>query len=194
MLKNTVASIFLLISLHSFTVTAQTKVAVIPLGETPKEPVSKLIFVTQGTWKGSLGGVEGADAKCAQEARTRGIPGRFDSLLGTFYSSTARSNHYALFYVRLSDGEDIASNYHSLFSEFSNHQLDNKVIDTNDDVPVWTGLEIDGSSPSNMNNCTEWTSKQGTGRVGRANRSDVRWVSDADFSCNQFRHLYCIEQ
>lgn len=133
--------------------TAQNKVVVIPLGDTPDEPLSKLIFVTDQSWKGKLGGVEGADAKCATEAKSRGISGRFQALLGTPSATpVTRANHYALDYLRLSDGRTLRSSYHSLFQG-----LDNKILATGS-AAVWTGLGVDGR-PNGMQNCVNWTSK-----------------------------------
>jgi hypothetical protein len=176
--------------MFSSVTTAQNKVVVIPLGDTPEEPVSKLIFVTEQTWKGKLGGVEGAHAKCVTEAKSRGISGRFQALLGTAgRSPVTRANHYSLNYLRLPDGETLRSSYHSLFQS-----LDNKILATGSAV-VWTGLGVDGR-PDGMENCAKWTSKLvgDKGRVGEADQYDLNWVSARDDSCGQFRSLYCIEQ
>ena len=168
---------------------AGNKVVIIPLGG--DEPAtSKLLFMTNGSWKGKLGGVQGADDKCAAEAKSRGIKGRFDALLGTFGRSPEfRSNHYSLFYLR-TDGEDLRSSYHSLFSSTG---LNNTISTTGIPVEVWTGLDADGR-PNGMNNCQDWTSKSGLGRVGISTQYDSAWVSDGDRSCGGFRRLYCIEQ
>ena len=169
---------------------AQNKVVIIPLGNTPNEPLSKLIFVTDQSWKGKLGGVEGADAKCTTEAKSRGIRGRFQALLGTPTATpVTRSNHYSLHYLRLPDGEILRSSYHSLFQG-----LDNKILATGS-AAVWTGLGTDGR-PNGMHNCLNWTSKLASeqGRVGAADQFDSAWVSNTDDNCNLFRSLYCIEQ
>ena len=146
--------------------------------------------MSEQSWKGKLGGVAGADAKCATEAKSRGISGRFQALLGTpSETPVTRSNHYSLNYLRFSDGRTLRSSYHSLF-----HGLDNKILAAGS-ASVWTGLAVDGS-PNGMENCVNWTSKliSESGRVGEADKFDSNWVSASDDSCNNFRKLYCIEQ
>jgi len=169
---------------------AGNKVVVIPLSF-EEQATSKLIFVTNQNWKGKLGGVEGAHAKCALEAKSRGIRGRFHALLGTpAETPVTRSNHYSLKYVRLSDGRTLRSSYHSLF-----HSLDNPILETGVSAGVWTGLDTDGR-PNGMENCQSWTSKSGAdfGRVGNATQSNSDWISAADNNCGNSRRLYCIEQ
>lgn len=40
------------------------------------------VFITNGSWTGSMGGLEGADAKCAKEADDRGYPGTYVAFIG----------------------------------------------------------------------------------------------------------------
>jgi len=46
-------------------------------------PGLKRAFITRGNWTGNLGGIEGADAKCQQEADSRKLDGKFIAFLGT---------------------------------------------------------------------------------------------------------------
>jgi len=47
------------------------------------------VFITNGTWTGNLGGLEGADAKCAKEAESRGYPGKYTAFIGDNDTSAA---------------------------------------------------------------------------------------------------------
>jgi len=46
-------------------------------------PNAKRLFISDGQWTGNLGGIEGADAKCQQEADNKKIEGKFIAFLGT---------------------------------------------------------------------------------------------------------------
>jgi len=41
------------------------------------------VFITNGNWTGNLGGLVGADEKCAQEAESRGYAGNYIAFIGT---------------------------------------------------------------------------------------------------------------
>lgn len=41
------------------------------------------VFITNSTWTGNMGGLEGADAKCANEAEDRGYPGSYVAFIGS---------------------------------------------------------------------------------------------------------------
>ncbi len=45
-------------------------------------PNLRKVFITSSTWKGNLGGLEGADAKCQEEANKNDLTGNWKALLG----------------------------------------------------------------------------------------------------------------
>lgn len=45
-------------------------------------PNLRKVFITTNTWKGDLGGLEGADEKCQTEAKKKGFSGTWKALLG----------------------------------------------------------------------------------------------------------------
>ena len=47
------------------------------------------VFITNGSWTGNLGGLEGADAKCAKEAESKGYPGKYVAFIGDNDTSAA---------------------------------------------------------------------------------------------------------
>ena len=46
-------------------------------------PNLKRVFITESQWSGNLGGLDGADAKCQQQADSDGYKGKFVAFLGT---------------------------------------------------------------------------------------------------------------
>ncbi len=165
------------------------KVVVIPLSTSAAPAVSKLIFVTNGSWNGNLGGLTGADGQCNAEAKSRGFSGTFQALLGSPDGRPEhRAIHYPLPYVTVV-GETIQSDYHDLF----NGGPDNPIL-PNPSVRVWTGLT--GRGDLSGNDCNGWTDA-GTSMIGTAGRADklTQWLDDSLISnCSVSLHLYCIEQ
>lgn len=164
-------------------------VVVIPLSSSAAPAVSKLVFVTNGTWNGDLGGLAGADAKCNAEAKSRNFPGTFQALLGSGEGRPEhRSIHYPLPYVTIT-GESIQSGYHDLF----NNGPDTPILP---DPPhrVWTGLASKGNLSGD--DCNGWTD-DGSDKIGTGGRADQPkwWLDDGLVSnCSVLLPLYCLEQ
>lgn len=169
---------------------AANKVVVIPLSKC-RTAASKVIFVTNGTWTGNLGGLAGADSKCNAEAKSRGIAGTFQALLGAPEGTPQhRSIHYPVPYVTES-GTYLNSDYHDLFASGG---VDNPVGSAAGSV--WTGLASDGTYGSNLH-CNSWTDGTlgSTALIGSASATGTSWYTNTvGISCNYFAHLYCIEQ
>lgn len=56
------------------------------------------VFITNGSWTGNLGGLEGADAKCVKEAESRGYAGNYVAFIGDNETSAAeRINNDGVF-------------------------------------------------------------------------------------------------
>jgi hypothetical protein len=53
----------------------------------PVPPVSKIVFVTNGVFSGSFGGLPDADALCQAEAQAAGLAGTFKAWLSDTYDS-----------------------------------------------------------------------------------------------------------
>ncbi len=167
------------------------KVVVVPLFRSSPPSTSKLIFVTDGSWSGDLGGLSGADAKCNAEAKTRNFTGTFQALLGSNEGTPERrSIHYPLPYLRVGDGEDLNSDFHDLFSSGG---LNN--FATSSDKFPWTGLNGNGTLTGN--NCNGWsdsTSSYG-GTIGWTRVvASPEWLALATRNCDVVGPIYCIEQ
>jgi hypothetical protein len=180
-----------LLVLQSLTAYAHQQVVVVPMmSDESSAEGPKLLFMTNGEWKGDLGGLQGADDKCNAEARSRGFSGSFQALLAHSNSrSESRSNQYALSYQNPA-GDNLRSGYYFLF-HFP--YLDNPVLPTGSAV-VWTGLNVDESSKAD--HCDLWNSSSvnDSGGVGFADAYDENWYAANTYDCNVARHLYCIEQ
>ncbi len=61
-----------------------------------------------------------------------------------------------------------------------------------DTTEVWTGTKVDGLTL--QNNCTNWQDGEEFGGTSKAAESDERWIAASNQSCNERRHLYCLEQ
>ena len=169
---------------------AADKVVIIPLFKSKQSDEKKLIFVTNGTWTGNLGGLAGADAKCNTEANSRRFSGTFQALLGSAAGIPfTRSIGYPVEYVNVTKGQ-IQSNFYNLFSG----GIVNPVKPGSGLGATWTGLNGDGSR-SNVD-CNSWTTESGlaNGTVGLTNVITSNWLNTADAICSNLIPLYCIEQ
>ena len=63
--------------------------------------------------------------------------------------------------------------------------------DTVVESTVWTGTNPGGDKTSV--NCQDWKGS-GTGRVGSATATDIRWTNDKSEDCAKAFHVYCIEE
>lgn len=183
--------ILVLMLLGAGSTLAANKVVVVPLIKSPPPSTSKLIFVTNGSWTGDLGGLSGADDKCNAEAEARGFSGTFQALLGSASGRPeTRSIHYPLPYIS-ENGSYLQSGFHDLF----NSGPDNPV---NPDpyTRAWTGLNADGTLSGS--DCNGW-SDSSTGFRGSTGKVDTignAWLNDGGvtYSCSNTLSLYCIEQ
>jgi hypothetical protein len=159
----------------------------------------RVVFATQSTKTGGLGGASAADAFCTAEANAAGAHGRvrgreFVAWVSVVAAQAAeRHVHGTGGYVR-PDGAVVASSWVAL-------------VDGTLDAPVaidqfgaavggsaWTGTEPDGTRASG--NCVDFASSSQTdvGAGGALDAVDAKWSASASFYCNSARHLICIEK
>lgn len=199
------------ISLTGF---AQTKVVVIPLfgDDVPVVPTYKLVFVTNATFKGNLGGPEGADDKCQAEADS--LPGSLvqgkefkawvSGDLATDFSAVGRRFAGSSLPYRLVGGGDIALNFNGitdgatpgrLLSPF-NRTAAGELIDTIRTRFVWTGISNLGVDTGFS--CANWTLGGGAvnATVGIVSvSSGSGWTQRPTIhNCGNIASLYCFEQ
>jgi hypothetical protein len=173
-------------------------------------PVGKLVFLTSAMYDGNLGGLSGADAKCAALAAAAGLPGTFRSWLSGADSSFTHSTVP----YRLVDGTEVAANWNGLSGSLM-HAIDKDehgaVIA---DGYAWTQTTAYGQhvqSSIDAENCVGWTSNASStdpndyrhfGWVGNADAVDASWSCDVDATlgctgsdfCVNSDHLFCFQQ
>jgi hypothetical protein len=157
---------------------------------------SKIMFATTSLHTGNLGGVAGANAICAGEARSAGIPGAFLAWIsdGIITPLTTFVQSAVPYVLADAAGTLIASSWTSLTNPpFTNAiSLDARGTPVGN-VPVWTGVNTDGSaSPTN---CKGWTSESGSGTVGAADFNGSVWTNYVQGEeCGASLPIYCVQQ
>jgi hypothetical protein len=156
-------------------------------------------FVTDETWTGNLGGLTGADQKCAAAALVANLGG---SGRWAAWLSTAKDDVRAVDRVtsdgpwQLVNGDVLATSK----ADLTDGDLQRPPRRTEKNVEinavndrVWTGTKPDGTSA--QYDCALWTSGAGqsAGHVGEANNSGGNWSLAGPETCNNVNRLYCFE-
>ena len=165
----------------------------------------KKVFVTSTVYTGSLGGLEGADAKCQSHAEAAGLTGTFMAWLSS--SSESPSTRFIRSdkpYV-LVDGTVVANDW----ADLTDQSLANGITLTEEGNPVaktsfctanttmvWSGTSAQGTAlGSASNRCSDWTSTSGGSRWGHTEKTDRFWSEwCSGGSCNWEAPIYCFEQ
>ena len=163
----------------------------------------KTVFVTSTTYTGSLGGVSGANSKCATQATAGGLSGTYKAWIAV----TAGVDDPATTFTHpngpynLVGGTTIANGWAGLTSgtllaSISKDETGATVAVTH----AWSNVWIDGGAKSggsdNSNNCTGWTSAN-SGRFGEGGDTDQTgnyWADGVNTTCNNSYRLYCFQQ
>ena len=119
----------------------------------PMGPTSFRVFVTSQSYKGNLGGLNGADAKCQTLADSTGLNGTFKAYLGDWNinsgqtagsfnpSISNRLYHSPVPYVRL-DGALVANDWNDLIDRSIVTQIsideNYRPVTSNNPIEVWT--------------------------------------------------------
>lgn len=157
----------------------------------------RIVFVTEGAYKGDLGGIEGADQKCQDEAYFAGYPAPdlFRAWLSTAGSGVAWLDaDDGRKFVR-PDGETVALTLEDLTDGTIGVPISVTATKTTPAVTkVWSDTDVHGNSASSVD-CGGWTETAGQGRVGLNNATDSTWtLRDNAAWCTSSAHLYCFEQ
>ncbi len=153
----------------------------------PPTTVAKKLFITADTFDGNLGGITGADLKCASDSNYPGV-GTYKALLGDASRSILPAEldwviHVSQAYERLdsvsvttSTGSKLWGVIAAPFALAGDH--------------YWTGI-ISGTWGVSADNCSSWGSADPSSN-GMA--SSVSGWNDVTVTCDQLKHLLCIEQ
>ena len=158
-----------------------------------------LVFVTNGIFTGDLGGLEGADAKCAAAAAAKDaeLYGAYRAWLSDSNSSAATRLTACPAPITLRDGTVVANSWADFIA--ADHLVPISKDEYNSDpemtVPqhkVWTG----GEGGDQTFNCMGWHSvlNQNLGTFGSHNVMDSAWMNEGANLCSLSFHLYCVQQ
>lgn len=164
------------------------------------DPSAKTVFVTSTSFAGSLGGLEGADAKCQAEAEEPGsiVPaGTYRAWLSDGVDSpTTRFNKSFGTFV-LPDGSIIADDFLDLTHGHIQHEIN---VDSTGKrlgrALFWTGTKADGTSASTFVTCEGWTTERDSGGVaGSTLETEALWTQyRGGLPCNRSARLVCFGQ
>jgi hypothetical protein len=161
----------------------------------------RTVFVTSVSFKGNLGGLTGADAKCQAEADGPAsvVPsGTYLAWLsdGTDSPDTrfTRSSHPYL----LPDGTKIAEDFADLTDGSILHPIN--IDSTGKPLGLqvfWTGTNADGTAVQHLLRCDDWTDPlpYSRGKVGSTVQTSTLWSARAQRRCGSGSHkLTCFQQ
>jgi hypothetical protein len=167
----------------------------------------KRMFVTSELYQGGLvGGLDGADAKCAARAASAGLGGMFKAWLSTSSASPKSRLTHSTAEYKLVDGTMVAASWDDLVNASIMHPID---LNENAQIYIgtqtcmtkvgaWTATNFDGTLVTFEGEdytCGGWNSLYGNGAVGEIKQSDQQWTySGCAAPCTDKAALYCIEQ
>ncbi len=162
----------------------------------------KRVFITGAKFTGALGGLSGADTKCATAASTAGLNGIFKAWLSsTTVNAIDRITDVAP-WVDL-QGATIFATKAALRSGPSTGLWYDEGGNFLSSDRIWTATGFGGTYDAvvlptvpSAPPCAEWTSaamSEGA-RIGQVGRSGTAWSSYSATSCDQLAHLICLEQ
>ena len=156
-----------------------------------------LVFVSSTTYNGNLGGVRGADAKCAEVAAAAGL--RSSTWLSwtadaTFQPADAFEGQTIPYY--LVDGTKVADDW----ADLSDISIDNPIsLDERgnaapDGALAWTNVDANGGVRAGES-CSDFASSDAaiSGWAGDVFATGGAWGVAGSRSCDLELHLYCFE-
>lgn len=172
-----------------------------PAASTGDPLAPRVAFVTEGAHFADLGGIAGADARCAAEAEAADLPGEFLAWISDAEASPAdRFARDGGPWVR-TDGTTLADDWDDLTDGTLDHpiELDATGQPLDDQLAVWTNTAWDGTALGS--DCQGWTSAafEHGGIFGDFAQSSefgqwTAWGNPTPFPCENTFHLYCFEQ
>lgn len=145
-----------------------------------------IIFVTQNSYNGNLGGLTGASDICNTEAATQGFSGNYKALLDGNNATTNGISYYR------SDQRTLIATATGGNLTFITPEDDYSLVNSISTVEggiAWTGF-ISG------NTCQDWTADSPAfeGIVGLTNANSTDWGIVSSIACSNSNKLYCVQQ
>jgi len=162
------------------------------------------IFVTNDTYTGDLGGLDGADAKCQALATEAGLDGTYKAWLSNeTVNAEDRLTHGTSHYV-LVDGTLVANNWADLTDGTLLHAINLDQKGNPRASFVWTGTDYTGVLSyyqGNPSDCVDWTLGTypgGQGGYGSSGSTSAYWTDYSTMlgalGCDEKLPIYCISQ
>ena len=160
-----------------------------------------LVFVTTAPGNnGNMGGLAGADARCAKDALNAGLTGSFVAYLSTSTTSAVSRLGTRRAWVRPKDGLPVFDKPADVEAGNAYYppRLDATGFDTTNSTestyPVATGTDSSTGAADGTNTCADWTSTSGNYRGGAADASGGPWSTWNLHPCSTFgTKIYCFE-
>jgi hypothetical protein len=157
-------------------------------------------FVTQDMFPANLGGLAGADAKCAAAAVAAGLDGTFIAVLSTTTTNAIDRISGSRGWVRV-DGAPFVDTADAIFDtmpQSATGELNPLAVDEHGNaisspVSVWTGTTSDGKYDVTRGACGDWTTTASQSvEVGDPARAFQTLSFSAD-NCSSSARLACFE-
>lgn len=162
------------------------------------------VFATSTSYNGSLGGVSGANAKCATQATAASLGGTYKAWIAitTGVDNPLTTFKHGTLPYKLTDGTTtVANNWTGLTSGTLLHAITEDQTGATVSHGAWTNVNTNGtatgSGSSSAYNCTGWTSglSTRTGNFGSGASITSTWTVNPPVGCNATNvSLYCFEQ
>lgn len=157
-------------------------------------------FVTETTYQGNLGGLAGADAKCALEAangsQTSGVGGVWRAILSDS-TTNARDRIKLTPGVPLKDTSFTPTTVSNLATNLWSGMLQSTIGRTANGVASgdrnpWSGTNSMGNKWNYQ--CSDWTSNQfgNSASYGSVDYTNMAWIDFSSASCSHYHAIYCI--
>lgn len=160
-----------------------------------EQPQSKVVFVTNQTYDGNLGGLTGGDEKCNSAAQAAGLSGTFRAWLSLDFMNPSNRFDRSLTPYVLLDNTTIATDFDDLIDGNIQAPIDkNEYGQPVSPSNAWTNTKANGFPSSFSNNCEQWSFPFGTGVTGSTGESDNEWTAIELQPCSRPARLYCFQQ
>jgi hypothetical protein len=153
------------------------------------------VFVTSSQYAATLGGLDGADAICADLSSRADLPGRFVAILSTS-AVNAAERFTSTAPIADTSGRLIANDDVDMWDATLVAPIELDEQRTLRNYQVWTGTAPNGQRDTITDFCADWTGTSGGVQVGLAGDATRSWVSLhttlGRTGCTTNQALYCI--
>jgi hypothetical protein len=154
--------------------------------------VFKIVFASSSKHNGDLGGLEAADALCAERATGASLDGEFKAWLsGPGEPAGERLTHADVPYLR-TDGERVADDWADLVDGTLAAPIERDEDGSQVSGDVWTGTRASGQLATAS--CSGFDTTEDTGVCGSSEATGASWSDNIQPFCTSALRLYCVQQ